>query len=45
MNAVQMRAGNEPPVTLRIPPTPDIETGFPSAPSFTSITAADSCGV
>ena len=45
MNAVQMRAGKDPPVTDLIPPTPDIEMGLPSAPSLTSMTAAARSGV
>ncbi len=45
MKAVQMRVGNEPPVTEFMPPVPDSETGFPSAPSLTNMTAAARSGV
>ena len=45
MNAVQIAAGNDPPVTVERPPVPDSETGMPSASSFAMRTAAASCGV
>ena len=45
MKAVQMRAGNDPPVTEFIPPTPESETGLPFASSLTNITAAARSGV
>jgi hypothetical protein len=45
MKAVQMRAGNEPPVTEFMPPTPESDTGLPSAPSLTNITATARSGV
>ena len=45
MNAVQMRVGNEPPVTEFIPPTPERVIGFPLASSLTNMTAAARSGV
>ncbi len=45
MKAVQIAAGNEPPVTVDRPPVPDSETGMPSASSLAMSTAVASCGV
>ena len=42
MYAVQIRAGNEPPVTVSSPPVPESDSGCPFALSFTIITAVDS---
>ena len=40
-----MRTGNDPPVTVDSPPTPDNVMGWPFASSLTSITAAARSGV
>ena len=45
MNAVQIAAGKEPPVTVPNPPVPDIEIGRPLESSFAIRTAAEICGV
>ncbi|CAB4930702.1 unannotated protein [freshwater metagenome] len=45
MAAVQILAGNEPPVTVSSPPVPESEIGCPSGPSFTIMTAVANCGV
>ena len=43
--AVQIRAGNEPPVTVARPPTPSREIGLPCLSLRNSTTAVDSWGV
>ena len=45
MNAVQMAAGKEPPVTVSRPPVPAMDIGMPSASSLAMSTAVASCGV
>lgn len=39
MYAVQIRAGNDPPVTVDRPPVPESEIGSPLGPSLTIMTA------
>jgi hypothetical protein len=45
LNAVQICAGNEPPVTLDSPPVPSRVTLLPFLSDLAIITAVDNCGV
>lgn len=45
MYAVQIRAGNDPPVTLDMPPVPDSDIELPALSDRAIMTAVASCGV